>query len=135
MANKLILDIVTPDGHIFTDEVDEVTAEGTEGEFGVLPEHIPFLATLNIGMLSYKKGSETGYFFINWGYAEVGPDKVVILADSAEKSDDIDIERAMASMKRAEDRLHKTGKYDEARSTAALERALQRVQIAEKRQS
>nr|MBC8413888.1 F0F1 ATP synthase subunit epsilon [bacterium] len=91
MANKLILDIVTPDGHIFTDEVDEVTAEGTEGEFGVLPEHIPFLATLNIGMLSYKKGSETGYFFINWGYAEVGPDKVVILADSAEKSDDIDI--------------------------------------------
>jgi F-type H+-transporting ATPase subunit epsilon len=134
MAEKLTLDIVTPYGHIFTDEVDEVVASGSEGEFGVLPNHIPFLTTLKIGMLTYKKGSETGYFFVNWGYAEVGPDKVIILADSAERSEDIDVERARA-MKRAEERLKQGEKIDHARATAALERAMTRVQIAEKKQA
>ncbi len=133
MAEKLILDIVTPYGHIFTDEVDEIIAAGSEGEFGVLPDHTPFLTTLKIGMLTYKKGAETGYFFINWGYAEVGPDKVTILADSAEKSEDIDVERAKESMKRAEERLKQQEDIDEARATAALERAVMRDQIAAKR--
>ena len=132
MADKLTLDIVTPYGHVFTDEVDEIVASGSEGEFGVLPDHVPFLTTMKIGMLTYKKGSETGHFFINWGYAEVGPDKVTILADSAEKSDDIDVERAKESMKRAEERLQKQEEIDEARATAAVERALMRVQLAEK---
>jgi len=135
MAEKLTLDIVTPYGHIFTDEVDEVVASGSEGEFGVLPNHIPFLTTLKIGMLTYKKGSETGYFFVNWGYAEVGPDKVIILADSAERSEDIDVERARQAMKRAEERLKQGEKIDHARATAALERAMTRVQIAEKKQA
>jgi F-type H+-transporting ATPase subunit epsilon len=94
VADKLILDIVTPYGHVFTEEVDEVIASGSEGEFGVLPNHISFLTTLRVGMLTYKKGTETGHFFVSWGYAEVGPDKVTILADSAEKSEDIDIARA-----------------------------------------
>ncbi len=133
MAEKLTLDIVTPYGHIFTDEVDEIIAVGSEGEFGVLPDHTPFLTTLKIGMLTYKKGSETGYFFINWGYAEVGPDKVTILADSAERSEDIDVERAKESLKRAEDRLKQQEEIDEARATAALERAVMRDQIAAKR--
>ena len=132
MAEKLTLDIVTPYGHVFTDEVDEIIAAGSEGEFGVLPDHTPFLTTLKIGMLTYKKGSETGYFFINWGYAEVGPDKVTILADSAEKSADIDVERAKEAMKRAEEYLQKKEEMDEARATAALERALMRTQVAEK---
>lgn len=132
MAEKLILDIVTPYGHIFTEEVDEVIASGSEGEFGVLPNHIPFLTTIKIGMLTYKKGSETGNFFVNWGYAEVGPDKVIILADSAEKSEHIDVERARQAMKRAEERIKHEQEVDEARATAAIERAMMRIQVAEK---
>ncbi len=133
MAEKLTLDIVTPYGHVFTGEVDEIIASGSEGEFGVLPDHVPFLTTLKIGMLTYKKGSETGYFFVNWGYAEVGPDKVTILADSAEKSEDIDPDRAREAMKRAEERLKKLEEFDEARATAAIERSVTRVQVAERR--
>jgi len=133
MADKLKLDIVTPYGHVFTDEVDEIVASGSEGEFGVLPEHVPFLTTLKIGMLTYKKGPETGIFFISSGYAEVEPDKVTILADSAEKSEDIDIERAKSAMKRAEDRLKQAEKFDQARATSALERAVTRIQVAQKR--
>ena len=129
MAETLLLDIVTPYGHIFTEEVDEVLAPGSEGEFGVLPDHAPFLTTLKIGILTYKKGSETGHFFVNWGYAEVGPDKVTILADSAEKSDEIDAERAKESLKRAEDHLKKLDDLDEARATAAIERATARISL------
>ncbi len=132
MAEKLTLDIVTPYGHVFTEEVDEVIGSGSEGEFGILPNHIQFLTTLNVGMLTYKKGSETGHFFVNWGYAEVGPDKVTILADSAEKSADIDIARAREAQKRAEDRMKKEAEYDQARVTGALDRAIMRVQVAEK---
>ena len=132
MADKLTLDIVTPYGHVFTDEVDEIVAAGSEGEFGVLPDHVPFLTTMKIGMLTYKKGPETGHFFLNWGYAEVGPDKVTILADSAEKSEDIDIERAKEAMKRAEERMRKAEEIDEARANASIERAVMRVQVAEK---
>lgn len=134
MDNKLNLEIVTPFGLVFSDEVDEVIAQGSEGEFGVLPNHIPFFTTLKIGMLTYKKGNETGYFFVNWGYAEIGPDKVLILADSAEKSDDIDVERAIEAKKRAEERLKQAEKFDEAQTTAAIERSVARVQIAEKHQ-
>jgi len=129
MAETLLLDIVTPYGHIFTEEVDEVLAPGSEGEFGVLPDHAPFLTTLKIGILTYKKGSETGHFFMNWGYAEVGPDKVTILADSAEKSDEIDVERAKEALKRAEERLKQTAEIDEARATAAVERAAARIHL------
>ncbi|MBI5100110.1 MAG: F0F1 ATP synthase subunit epsilon [Nitrospirae bacterium] len=132
-ATKLKLEIVTPFGSVFSDEVDEVVAAGSEGEFGVLPNHIPFLTTLKVGMLIYKKGSETGYFFVNWGYAEVGPDKVLILADSAEKSDHIDVQRALEAKKRAEERLKQAEKFDQARVTAALERAITRIQVAEKK--
>ncbi len=135
MAEKLTLDIVTPYGHVFTDEVDEIIASGSEGEFGVLPDHVPFLTTIKIGLLTYKKGSETGHFFVNWGYAEVGPDKVTILADSAEKSEEIDVERAREAMKRSEERLKKKEEIDEARATSSLERAIMRVQVAEKHQA
>ncbi|GBE03183.1 ATP synthase epsilon chain [bacterium BMS3Abin09] len=131
MAETLTLDIVTPHGHIFTEEVDEVLAPGSEGEFGVLPDHSPFLTTLKIGILSYKKGSETGYFFINWGYAEVGPDKVTILADSAEKSDEIDPERAKEALKRAEERLKQATNVDEARATSAVARATARIGLVD----
>lgn len=133
--NKLTLDIVTPYGHVFTDEVDEIIASGSEGEFGILPEHIPFLTTIKVGMLTYKKGSETGHFFVNWGYAEAGPHKVTILADSAERAEDIDVERAKEAHRRAEERLRQEEKIDEARATASIERSVMRVQVAEKHQA
>jgi len=132
---KLLLDIVTPQGLVFSEEVDEVTAAGTEGEFGVLPGHVPFVTTLKIGMLTCRKGNEMKYFFVNWGYAEVGFEKVLILADSAERSEDIDVERAKAAMKRAEDRLKSAENVDFARAESALERAVTRSQIAEVRRS
>lgn len=132
MAEKLTLDIVTPYGLVFTDQVDEIVAAGSEGEFGVLPQHARFLTTLKVGMLTYKKGSETGYVFVSGGYAEVGPDKVVVLADSATKAADIDIQRAQEAKKRAEERLREKDKFDEARATSALERAVTRIHVAGK---
>jgi F-type H+-transporting ATPase subunit epsilon len=129
---KLKFEVVTPYGLILSEDVDEVTCSGSEGEFGVLPGHVPFFTTLKIGMLSYKKGNAVKYVFVNWGYAEVGSERVMVLADSAEKSEDIDPERAKAAMKRAEERLKKAEEFDFARSTSSLERAVARVQIAEK---
>jgi len=133
MESKLKLEIVTPYGLILSEDVDEVTCSGSEGEFGVLPGHVPFFTTLKIGMLVYKKGNSTKYVFVNWGYAEVGPERVMILADSAEKSEDIDVERAKAAMKRAEERLRKAEEFDFARASSSLERAVVRVQVAEKK--
>lgn len=132
METKLKLEIVTPHGLIFSGEVDEVTAAGSEGEFGVLPGHVPFVTTLKIGMLICRTGKETIIFFVNWGYAEVGSDRVLILADSAEKSEEIDIERARAAMKRAEERLKKAEAVDFARAESSLERAATRIQAAQK---
>ncbi|NOZ68685.1 MAG: F0F1 ATP synthase subunit epsilon [Deferribacteres bacterium] len=132
MAEKLTLDIVTPYGHVFTGEVDEIVASGSDGELGILPDHIPLITTLKIGMLTYRKGSETAHFFVNWGYAEIGPDRVTIIADSAEKSEDIDVERAKKAMQRAEERLKQIEKFDEGRARAALERSMMRIQVAEK---
>jgi F-type H+-transporting ATPase subunit epsilon len=133
MENKLKLEIVTPNGLLLSEDIDEVTATGTEGEFGVLPGHVPFVTTLKIGILTYKKGTDTRFVFVGSGFAEVMPDRVIILADSAEKSEDIDLERAKAAMKRAEERLKKAEEIDFARATSSLERAITRVQIAEKR--
>lgn len=130
---KILLEIVTPQGLVFSEEVDEVTASGSEGEFGVLPGHVPFVTTLKIGMLTCKKGNEVKYFFVNWGYAEVGAEKVMILADSAERSEDISLERAMAAKKRAEERLKHAENVDFARAEAAIERAVMRTQVAERK--
>ena len=128
---KLLLEIVTPQGLVFSEEVDEVTASGSEGEFGVLSGHVPFVTTLKVGILSCRIGKETKYFFVNWGYAEVGAEQVLILADSAELSDEIDLERAKAAMQRAEERLRKAEDIDFHRAEAAVERAVTRIQLAE----
>ena len=132
---RLLLEIVTPQGLVFSEEVDEVTASGSEGEFGVLPGHVPFVTTLKIGMLTCKKGTEGKFFFVNWGYAEVGGEKVMVLADSAERSEEIDVERAKAAMKRAEERLKKAEEIDFTRAESSLERAVTRVQVAELRRA
>ncbi|GBD99786.1 ATP synthase epsilon chain [bacterium BMS3Abin07] len=131
----MILEIVTPYGSILSEDVDEVVASGTEGEFGVLPGHVSFVTTLNIGMLIYKKGGRNYYVFINSGYAEVISDNMMVLADSAERSEDIDIERAREAMKRAEERFKKEEDLDFTRSQTALQRAIMRIQVAEKASS
>jgi len=133
VENKLRLEIVTPHRLVFSDEVDEVVAPGSEGEFGVLPGHVPFLTTLKIGIIGYRRGNNWDYLFTNWGYAEVGPDKVVILAESAEKAEEIDAERALAAKKRAEQRLSRAEEVDFARAQASIERATIRIQLAEKK--
>jgi F-type H+-transporting ATPase subunit epsilon len=127
--NKLLLEIVTPHGLVFSGNVDEVTATGTDGEFGVLPGHAHLATILEIGILICRVGSEKRFFFINQGYAEVGPDKVFILADSAEASEDIDVERAKAAMKRTEERLAKSEQYDFQRAASAIQRSTTRIQI------
>lgn len=135
MADTLKLEIVTPYGLVFSDEVDEVTATGSEGEFGVLPGHAPYVTTLKIGMLTCKGAGGTKYFFVNWGYAEVGPDKVIILADSAEQAEGIDVERAKAARERAEERLRKAEDVDFVRAESSLERSMMRLQVAEHKMS
>ena len=89
------------------------------------------MTTLKVGILSSKTGNTTKYFFVNWGYAEVGAEKVLILADSAELSEEIDLERAKAAMKRAEERMKRTEEVDFHRAEAALERAVTRIQLTE----
>lgn len=133
MENKLKLEIVTPYGLIFSEEVDEVTANGSEGEFCVLPGHVPYVTTLKVGMLTCKTGKEPVIFFVNWGYAEIGADKVLILADSAERAEEIDVERSKAAFKRAEERLKKAEDIDFHRAEASLERAATRIQISQMR--
>lgn len=129
--NTLSLEIATPHGLVFSGKADEITAAGTDGEFGVLPGHAHFATTLDIGVLRCRIGSAQRFFFINQGYAEVRPDSVFILADSSEAAEDIDIERAKAAMKRAEERLHKIEQYDFQRAASALKRSTTRIQIAQ----
>lgn len=134
MAERLKLDIVSPDKLVLSDEVDEVVAPGSEGEFGVLPGHLALLATLDIGELTLRKSSGLEHVFVSSGYAEVLNDKVTILVESAEKSRDIDVSRAQAAKSRAEDRLSRThdGSIDVARAEIALKRALHRLEVARK---
>ena len=131
MAEKLFLEVVTPQKAVVSEEVEIVVAPGSEGEFGALKGHTTFLTSLKIGTLRYKdaKGKER-LLFINGGFAEVLPDKVTILAESAEYSKDIDVERAAKAKERAEKRLSaKDADTDLVRAEAALKRALYRLKI------
>ena len=131
MSEILQLDIVTPQGAVFSGEVSEVTASGTEGEFGVLPGHAPMVTTLRSGLLTCVQEGNQEHYFVGSGYAEVGAEKVVILADSAEHIDDIDVDRAVEARKRAEERIKKQEHIDDTRAEAALERAAARIHVAE----
>lgn len=133
MSEKsLVLEVVTPDRLVVSEEVDIVVAPGVEGQFGVLVNHIPFLSALEVGEMYYKKGGQTEFIFISGGFAEVTGKKVTILADSAERGKEIDIERAKRAKERAEKRLAmgKTAELDWARAEAALRRSITRMKIA-----
>ena len=131
MAGNIRLEVVTPDKLVVDEDVQIVVAPGEMGEFGVLPGHTTFLTFLRIGTLRYKDaGGAERYVFINGGFAEALPDKVTVLAESAEKSQDIDIERAKAAFERAQRRLsEKQENIDYTRAKASLQRALQRIRM------
>jgi F-type H+-transporting ATPase subunit epsilon len=127
---SLRLEIVTPDQIVLSKDVDYVGAPGLEGEFGVLPEHIPFVSGLAIGGLYYKAEGRTRYVFISGGFAEVSDNKVTVLAESAEEAEHIDYARAEQAQKRASERLaQKAPDTSLPRAEAALRRAIERLSL------
>lgn len=137
MAENIRLEVVTPEKSVVSEEVQIVMAPGSLGEFGVLSGHTPFLTTLKTGALKYKDESGRERFvFVSSGFAEALPDRVTVLAESAERRKDIDIQRAKAAVERAEKRLREQAKeadIDFLRAKAALLRAINRIQLAETR--
>ncbi|MCB2149022.1 MAG: F0F1 ATP synthase subunit epsilon [Deltaproteobacteria bacterium] len=137
MAENLRLEVVTPEKSVVSEGAQIVMAPGSLGEFGVLPGHTPFLTTLKTGALKYKDESGRERFvFVSSGFAEALPDRVTVLAESAERRKDIDIERAKAALERAEKRLQTQAREEEIdfiRAKAALLRAIGRIQLAQTR--
>ena len=137
MAQNIKLEVVTPENAVVDEEAKIVIAPGDLGEFGVLPGHTTFLTTLKTGTIRYVDAKDQEhYVFVSGGFAEALPDKVTVLAESAERRKDIDIARAKAALERAEKRLAEQRlkeTLDFTRAKAALERALQRLRLAENR--
>ena len=131
LPQHLQLQIVSADRSLVNEQVDEVEIPGSDGYFGVLPGHTPLLAVLQVGELWYRQGQEKHYVSIAFGFAEVQPDRVTILAQIAEKADEIDPARAEAAKKRAEERLGRaTVDMDAERARIALLKSLIRLQVA-----
>jgi F-type H+-transporting ATPase subunit epsilon len=131
LPTKLQLEVVTPDRSLVREEVDEVQVPGAEGYFGALPGHAPLLATLKIGELWYRVGQEKHYLAIAGGFAEVLPDRVTILAQVAERAEDVDVARAEAARKRAEDHMAQPPHdFNLERARVALMKSLVRIQVA-----
>ena len=136
MAGNIRLEIVTPEKRVVNDEAEIVMAPGILGEFGVLVHHTPFMTALKVGTIHYKDSSgKERFVFVSGGFAEALPDQVTVLAESAERRRDIDMERARSAMERAQNRLAATDDHDIdfTRAKAALDRALHRVRLAEMR--
>ncbi len=131
LPQHLQLHIVSADRSLVSETVDEVEIPGVDGYFGVLPGHTPLLAVLQVGELWYRQGQEKHYLSIAFGFAEIQPDCVTILAQIAEKADEIDLARAEAAKKRAEERLVRaTVDMDAERARIALLKSLIRLQVA-----
>ena len=131
LPTKLTLEIVTPERSLASEEVDEVQLPGSEGYFGVLPGHAPLLATLQVGELWYRIGQEKHYLAVAFGFAEVLSDRVTVLAQIAERPEDIDVPRAEAAKRRAEERLARPAMdMDFERARIALMKSLIRLQVA-----
>ena len=131
----LRLEIVTPERQAYSDDVDAVFCPGIEGELGVLPHHAPLLSTLGIGELRIRKGSQEDYFAIAGGFLQVRPDKVVVMAELADLSSEIDLEAAESARREAQRAIEQGFEEpaDLARARAAMERALLRIRVAERR--
>jgi F-type H+-transporting ATPase subunit epsilon len=131
----LMLEIVTPEREAYADEVDAVVCPGVEGEFGVLPHHAPLLSTLGVGELRIRKGAVEEYFAIAGGFVQVRPDKVVVMAELADLASEIDLEAAEEARNEAQRAIQQGFEEpaDLARARAAMERALLRIRVAERR--
>ena len=130
LPTSIELQIVVPDRAIVKEQVDEVEIPGVDGYFGVLPGHTPLLAALSVGELWYRKGQEKTYLAIAYGFAEVLPDKVTILAQLAERAEEINKERAERARERASGRLEGKSDVDYARARIALMKSLTRLQVS-----
>ncbi len=134
MAANIHLEVVTPEKIVVSEEAQIVASPGSMGEFGVLSGHTPFLTTLKTGMIRYTDASgKENYVFVSGGFAEALPGKVTVLAESAEKSNDIDVKRAKEAFERAEKRLAEDRTREDidfARARASLERATVRIRVA-----
>ncbi len=129
------IDIVTAERLVFSEDADIVIVPGVEGEMGILPHHAPIMTMIKPGEVLVRKGTEEYYLAVSGGFLEVKPDHITILADAAERADEIDIARAEAAKKRAEERLtsRTATEIDSANAEASLRRALARLKVAEKR--
>jgi F-type H+-transporting ATPase subunit epsilon len=134
LPEKIHLEIVTPEKQLFSGAVEEVTVPSNTGYLGILPGHAPLLAELGIGEISYKIEGRTDFLFCSWGFVEVLPDRVVVLAQSAELASDIDIKRAEEAKSRAEKTLaSKDANIDFRRAELALLRAISRLNAVKHR--
>jgi F-type H+-transporting ATPase subunit epsilon len=131
--SNLLLEIVTPERKVYAKEVTMLIVKGVEGELGILPNHIPLVTPLKIAPVIAKIGNTEEVIAVNGGFMEVRKDKVVILAESAELPVDIDLERAMAAKDRAEKRLDAKDQVDFRRAEIALQKAVNRIEVARKR--
>jgi F-type H+-transporting ATPase subunit epsilon len=134
LPTKLVLEVVTPEGLLLREEVDEVIAPGSEGYFGVRPGHTPMLASLGLGEISYRQGPAWSYLTCFWGFCEVLPDRVNVLAEIGERAADIDLSRAEAAKARAAERMktiREEAGYEEAHQ--AYVRAVTRLAVGRRR--
>ena len=128
------LEVVTAERMVFSDEVNMIVAWGAEGQLGILPHHAPLMTMLRPGDLLIRKDNEEEYLAISGGFLEVRPDKVVILADACERAEEIDVTRAEAAKRRAEEMLKaRPPEVDAAAAEAALRRSLARLKVAERK--
>jgi len=134
LPENIELEIVTPERHLLHDTVQWVEIPGKEGYLGVLPGHAPLITELGIGVLNYRKGSEKRFLTIIDGYAEVLPDRVIVLAEVSERAEEINVERSREAAEKAKVEIAKTSTGDEEwqRASLALQRALVRLQAAAK---
>jgi len=134
MAEQLKFELVTPQRKVVSETVEEITATGALGEFGVLPGHAPFLTSMKIGELSFKQGGATKFLAVSNGYFEVVNDMVTVLVEAAEYAEEIDLERAKKAMAKSEERLKELAPDDTDYKAmeAALQRAMIRMQVAAK---
>lgn len=133
LPDKLTLEIVTPERRILTDTVDEVVLPGKMGSLGVLPGHAPLLTSLGVGELEYRKGSAKRYLAIAGGFAEVLPTRVIVLADTAEKAEEIDLDRARSKRERIEASMKQaTTDFDFDNAAVDLEKCVIRIQVGRK---
>jgi len=134
LPENIELEVVTPERHLLHDSVQWVEIPGKEGYLGILPGHAPLITELGVGVLNYRKGGETHFLSIIEGYAEVLPDRVIVLAEISERAEEINVERSREAAERARTEISKTatGNEEWKRATFALQRAIVRLQAASK---